>query len=80
MYWNCFGVEWGSKFRIGNPEWDSHRQCHSSFTVLQSFCIYKDFDVKIFKISRTIGTVLQMLTKNVFLTILFSYFHDLSQI
>lgn len=67
MYWNCFGVEWGSKFRIANPEWASHWQCHSLFTVLHSFCIYRDFDVNIFKISRTIGTVQQMLTKNVFL-------------
>lgn len=65
MYWNCFGVEWGSKFRIANPEWDSHRQCHSSFTVLQSFFIYRDFDVNIFKISRTIGTVPKTLTKNI---------------
>lgn len=65
VYWNCFGV--GSQFRLANPSCASHRQCHSSFTVLQSFCIYRDFDVKIFKISRTIGTVQQMLTKNVFL-------------
>lgn len=79
VYWNCFKVEWGSKFRIPNPELASHRQCHSSFTVLQSFLIYREFDVKIFKISRTIGTVPKMLTKNIFLTRLFSYFHNLSK-